>query len=323
MARSRFPAALSLARTSISLGLLLGAGCGGDPALVTASPAPSAKGTDAEASGSVTVAAAAPSGAPSAEPSAGPLPSAAPRFRAVAPRAQHASPLEPPLGARAEAGAWLCKAWERFGAPQGRGEDDLRFDLHDETAGVDLAIWAAPNGEIRTGTLGKHGKTSAEIAEIAAALRDFLSGAAPRDCRATFTNEAEARTIGVRNGAPFAEDATFEDALGAQLRRVGWAASVDPKDYGGKSFEADDRALYFWKEAKSAERKAHPEAIPALAQALLRWLGRTKETMNPAWLSPLGKRATCQFIKEVRAVVPLAEKADKTFADSAQAAFCR
>lgn len=315
----------SLVRASLSLGLLLlGAGCGADPSLVTASPAPGAKGT---ASAPVAVVAVAPSGAPSAHPSADPtadpLPSPGPRFRAVAPGVQHASPLEPPLGARAEAGAWLCKAWERFGAPQGKGEDDLRFDLHDETSGVDLAIWAAPNGEIRTGTLGKHAKTSAEIAEIAAALRDFLSSAAPRDCQATFTNDAEARTIGVRNGAPFAEDATFEDALGAQLRRVGWAASVDPKDYGGKSFEADDRALYFWREAKSAERKAHPESVPALAQALTRWLGRTKETMNPAWLSPLGKRATCQFIREVRAVVPLAEKADKTFADGVQAAFCR
>lgn len=81
--------------------------------------------------------------------------------------------------------------------------------------------------------------------------------------------------------------------------------------------------MYFWKEARSAERNAHAEAVRALAQALLRWLGRTKETMNPAWLSPQGMRATCQLIKEVRSVVPLAEKVDNAFADGAQAAFCR
>jgi hypothetical protein len=310
VARAAFAAAVSMIPVAA-------VACGPAPGPSTPDPAPS------PAPAPTVAPTAAPTAQPTASASAAPAdPPSTARFRATPVTARSASSVEPSLGAGTAAGFWLCRAWERFGAPQGAAEYDLRLDVHDDTTGVDLALWSHSYGELRIGTVGQHGKTSAEIADIVSAFRSFLADAPPRDCEATFTMDATARTIGVRAGKAFSEDAAFDKALAAHLRRVGWAAAVPPADYSGPVFEADDRALYFWKEATAQDRKAHPEALPALQQALLRWLGRSQETMNPAWLSSLGKQATCKFLRETRAVVPLTDKVDRQTVDRAQARFC-
>ncbi|MBK8253004.1 MAG: hypothetical protein IPK82_10080 [Polyangiaceae bacterium] len=252
------------------------------------------------------------------------VPTAPPaRFQAMEVSSQWAEALPSAAVAGPPAGKLVCAAWERFGPAQGKDEYDARWDVQDGELGLHVAIWAHRYGTFHMGTVGKHSKSAAEVEASIHALKTYLDNAPPRNCEVTFAMDAEARTVGVREGTPFSEDASFEKGLVAQLRRVSWAGSVPDKDYGGPVFEADDRALYFWKEADPNNRKAHPEALPALEKALLRWLGRTNTTMNPAWLSPIGKQASCKFIKAIRLLVPITNKEDKAFADKTQLSFCR
>ncbi len=243
------------------------------------------------------------------------------RFEKTAVSSRTVSSIEPALGTGAEAGTMLCKTWARFGPPEAAERYDVRFDFRDKVSGIALAVWAQSYG-LSIGTVGDTKKSKDELNEIVAAARTFLMDAQLADCEATFTLDAEARTLGVRQGKAFSEAATFEKGLLAQLRRISWAASVKAEEYGGPSFEADDRAIYYWKEAAEKDRKSHPEALAPLEQALLRWLGRSRETMNPAWLSPLAKKATCSFLRSVRPLIPITEKANKKFADQTQARFC-
>lgn len=245
------------------------------------------------------------------------------RFQALEVSSLWAEGLPAAAVAGPPAGKLVCAAWERFGPPQGKDGYDVRWDIQDGESGLHLAIWAHYYGAFHTGTVGNHSKSTAEVEAVIQALKTYLDSAPPRNCEATFTMDSDTRTVGVREGKPFSEDASFEKGLAAHLRRVSWAASVPDNDYSGPVFEADDRALYFWKEADPKNRSAHPEALPALEKALLRWMGRNNTTMNPAWLSPVGKRATCTFIKAVRLVVPITNKEDKAFADKTEASFCK
>jgi hypothetical protein len=228
---------------------------------------------------------------------------APPRFRRAGLGPGHATQIVAPLGAGNDAGAWLCRAWERFGAPDSIVEYDIRFDVRDDESGIDLAIWVPPSGQVQMGPLTYLENGTEGVPRILAALEDFLRDAPPRDCEATFTRKGTAWTLGARAGTPFEEKAAFDKGLAAQLRRTG---------LGFSSREDHRWALQFWASARSEDREAHPEALPVLAATLVRWFDFE---MNASRLirPPGSREAACRFALPIRALIPISKVSSQDF----------
>ncbi len=223
------------------------------------------------------------------------------------------------LPPRGETASWLCRAVAAFGPPRPMLFDDLHFDVLDTHSGARLALlvdWDYSRLELRG---APHPQRTAAVE----ALLDSLSSAPLPDCELLTSELSDGRVYRVHDGASSSREATNEELLALQLRRVARLDGVDEASYRewtDRRWRIDDVALNFWTTRLSAaERKAHPEAIAPLRRAARRFLARP----GAIGMSALGRKASCAYLQRLTRSLPPETASDRRRWAEARAQACR
>lgn len=216
-----------------------------------------------------------------------------------------------------ESARLACALVDRFGAGKAeRGE--LRVGIRDGERGTELVVRLSSELWLEIASTEAAQPDETTRAAVVDALRAALEGAPAPDCEIERFSSGIYWVVGVRRGEPFVEAASFDRAFAFVVEST--PARWPGTDERDRAFRRADALVALWNAAEEPERARHAaqrEAVRDAARTFLR-----DNPMNPAWLSPIGKKGYCEAITTTAKTAGLTSRDDRALVAEARTRFC-